>query len=345
MAVSSKTFGKTKDGQEAKLYTISNKKGFSLDITDFGANIVGIKVPNKDGSKTDVVLGYDNLAQYEINDCFFGSTIGPSANRIADAKFTINGKTYNLVKNDGENNLHSDGNFGYHKRIWNAKENDNSVIFSLTDNATMGFPGNKNVQVTFTVTEENEVKLDYYVTSDADTLINMTNHVYFNLEGHDKGTILNHKLQLLASNYTPVVAGSIPTGEIASVKGTPFDFLEATIIGDRIDLDNEQLRLGLGYDHNWCTDNYDGNVRMVAELEAPISKRKLQVYTDQPGLQFYAGNCIGDHTGKDNAKYGKRTGLALESHVFPNSINQKGFPDAIYGPGKPYKTTTIFKFI
>lgn len=345
MSISIKEFGKIKSGETANLFTITNKKGLVLEITDFGANIVGIKVPTEDGTVKDVVLGYDTIEEYEVNGCFFGSTIGPSANRIADAKFSINGKNYDIAVNDGKNNLHSDGDKGYHKRMWNTVEKDNSVTFILEDDATMGFPGKKHVEVTYSVSEENEVKIDYDVTSDEDTLINMTNHVYFNLEGHDKGTILDHKLQLFASNYTPVVPGSIPTGEIASVKDTPFDFLTATRIGDRIDADNQQLEYGLGYDHNWCTDNCDGKVRLVAEVIAPVSKVKMQVLSDQPGIQFYAGNCISAHTGKGNAKYDKRTGLALETQAYPNSINQEGFPDVIYGPSRPYKTTTIYKFI
>lgn len=345
MSVNVKSFGKTKDGKETKLFTFTNSKGAVLDVTDYGVNIVNIIVPDKNGKMEDVVLGYDNLADYEVNGCFFGSTIGPSANRVDNASFKINGKTYQLAVNDGKNNLHSDADMGYHKRVWDSSVEDNSVVFSLEDNATMGFPGNKKIQVKFTFTEENEVKIDYYATSDEDTLINMTNHVYFNLEGHNKGSILNHKLMLAASNYTPVVPGSIPTGEIASVKGTPFDFLAATTIGDRIDADNEQLKYGLGYDHNWCTDNCNGEVRLVAELSDPVSGRKMQVLSDQPGIQFYAGNCISEHTGKENAKYGKRTGLALETQAYPNAINQDNFQDVVYGPNRPYKTTTIYKFM
>lgn len=345
MAVLVKDFGKTADGQQAKLYTLKNAQGMVVDLTDFGANIVNVLVPDKNGNAVDVCLGYDVLDGYVTNGCFFGSTIGPSANRIANASFVLDGCKYQLSVNDGVNNLHSDDNEGYHKKMWNTTTTDNSVIFSLEDaDGSMGFPGNKKVQVAFSLSEENELAITYDVTSDKNTLINMTNHVYFNLAGHDAGTILNHELQLEASHYTPVVEGSIPTGEIATVKNTPFDFTAATKIGERIDVENEQLKLGQGYDHNWVVDNFDGSIRKIAILSENTTGRFMEVYSDQPGIQFYAGNCITPHTGKAGAAYGKRTGLALETQAFPNSVNQEGFPNVIYGPDRDYHTTTIYKF-
>lgn len=345
MSVKTREFGKTKDGQIITLYSLKNDNGVTVEITDFGANIVNIFVPDKTGKIADVVLGYDDAEGYFENGCFFGSTIGPSANRIADAKFSIDGVTYQLAVNDGKNNLHSDEVLGYHKRMWKAETFDTSVIFSLADaDGSMGFPGNKKVQVAFSLNNENELQLVYDVTSDKNTLINMTNHVYFNLKGHDQGTITDHELMLKASYYTPVVPGSIPTGEIAKVEGTPFDFTKSTQIGARIEMDNEQLKLGQGYDHNWVIDDYTGKVQKVAEAKEPVSGRKLEVFTDQPGIQFYAGNCISPHTGKNHASYGKRTGFALETQVFPNSINQENFPNAVYGPEKPYHAETIYKF-
>ena len=229
--------------------------------------------------------------------------------------------------------------------MFDATVSDNSVTFSFKDkDGNMGFPGNKNVSVKYTLTDENELKIEYNVTSDKNTLINMTNHSYFNLAGHASGSILNHKLTICASSYTPVVQGAIPTGEIAKVAGTPFDFTTPEYVGTRIEEDNEQLKLVHGYDHNWVLDNYDGTVRKVAEVTEETSGRKMEVFTDQPGIQFYAGNCIEPHTGKQGASYTPRTGLALETQVFPNSVNQDNFPDCIYGPGKDYKTTTIYKF-
>lgn len=346
MAVSTKQFGITKDGKEATLFSLSNSKGMVAEITNYGANIVNLFVPDKNGKVEDVVLGYDTLEEYFVNSCFFGSTVGPNANRIANAGFVIDGEEFHLAVNDGPNNLHSDYELGYHKVLWNAEVTEQGVVFSLEDaDGNMGFPGNKKVQVSFEVTEENELKITYDASSDKKTVINMTNHVYFNLKGHNQGTITDHKLQLLASNYTPVVAGCIPTGEIDSVAGTPFDFTNPTVIGDRIEADNQQIAFGSGYDHNWVIDHCDGKIQKVAVVEEAVSGRKMEVYTDQPGIQFYAGNCISEHTGKGGAVYGKRTGLALETQAYPDSVNRENFPDVIYGPGRDYHTTTIYKFI
>lgn len=344
MSVNKKNFGKTKDGQEVTLFSIQNKNGMKAEVMNYGAILVNLYVPDNKGETDDIVLGFDRIEDYYVNDSFFGATVGPSANRIAKASFNIDGKTYQLAVNDNENNLHSDYELGYHKRLWAGTVNDNSVIFSLEDHdGNMGFPGNKKVQVTYTLTDENELKITYHVTSDKKTLINMTNHSYFNLAGHDAGTVLHHKLQILGKAYTPVVPGAIPTGEIAPVVGTPFDFTTPTEIGARIDEDNVQLKIGQGYDHNWVLDNADGTIRKVAEVTESTKGRTLTVYSDQPGMQFYAGNCIAPQEGKGGAPYGKRSGLALETQAFPNSANEESFPDVIYGPDREYQTTTIYK--
>lgn len=344
MAVTKTNFGKTKDGKEISLYSMKNTKGVILQVTDFGAILVNLLVPDKNGKAEDVVLGYDDADTYAVNSCFFGAVIGPSANRIANAKFTIDGETYQLTVNDNANNLHSDANIGYHKRMWDADMKDNAVTFSLVDDNTMGFPGKKNVQVTYTLTEENEVKIHYHVTSDQKTVINMTNHTYFNLTGEHKDKIYKHKLWLKASRYTPVVAGAIPTGELASVVGTPFDFTKEKEVGLEINADCEQLKLVQGYDHNFVIDDADGKVQLIAKVSEDTSGRSMEVYTDQPGVQFYAGNCITPHTGKHSMPYGARSGLCLETQVFPNSANEPSFPNTVYGPGKDYDTTTIYKF-
>lgn len=346
MSVTRKSFGNTKDGREASLYTLENQNGMVVTVTNYGVNIVSVIVPDKNGKKDDVVLGYDSIEGYFDNGSCFGSTIGPNANRIANASFMIDGVTYQLAVNDGINNLHSDADLGYHKQLWDAQiKDDNSVIFSLEDkDGNMGFPGNKKVQVTVSLTDENELKLNYHASSDKKTLINMTNHSYFNLAGHHAAPILNHKLCIYGSSYTPVVPGAIPTGEIVPVAGTPFDFKEPHLVGERINEENEQLKIGQGYDVNWVVDNFDGTIRKVAEVSEETSGRSMEVYSDQPGIQFYAGNCIEPVDGKAGAEYGKRSGLALETQVFPNSINQENFPNAIYGPGKDYETTTIYKF-
>ncbi len=346
MAVTSKNYGNTKDGKTAELYTFENKNGMQVSVTNYGVNIVTVIVPDKNGTKKDVALGYDTLEEYFTNGSFFGSTIGPSANRIANASFTVDGVAYELCANDGTNNLHSHADLGYHKVLWDAAiQGEDSVLFTLEDaDGNMGFPGNKKVAVTVTLTDENELKLAYHVTSDKNTLINMTNHSYFNLAGHDAGTIEDHKLSIFASAYTPVDARLIPTGELAKVEGTPFDFTEAHLIGERINEENEQLKLGQGYDHNWVIDDYDGTVRKVAEVLEETSGISMEVYTDQPGIQFYAGNCINPIGGKNGTTYGKRSGLALETQVFPNSVNEESFPNAIFGPDKDYNAVTIYKF-
>lgn len=344
MSVSTQSFGKTKDGKQVTLYSIRNSHGVIAEVMDYGANLVNLYVPDSKGEVDDIVLGYDRIEDYYENDCFFGAVIGPSANRIANAKFVIDGVTYQIPVNDNDNNLHSDYELGYHKRLWDAQVLDNGVVFSLEDkDGCMGFPGNKKVKVTYTLTEENELKLDYDVTSDKKTLINMTNHSYFNLAGHNAGNIHNHRLQILAKSYTPVVPGAIPTGEIAPVAGTPFDFTEPMEIGARIQEDNEQLGIGQGYDHNWVLDNWNGQIRKIAEVTEPVKGRTLTVYSDQPGMQFYAGNCISDQHGKEGALYGRRSGFALETQAYPDSVNEEAFPDVIYGPEREYKTTTIYK--
>lgn len=345
MAITTRSFGKTADGTEVSLYTIKNDNGFAAEVTNFGAILVNLFVPDKTGKTADVVLGYDSVEGYFTNGCFFGSTVGPSANRIDNASFSIDGVTYQLAANDGTNNLHSDDDKGYHKRVWNAQTKDNSVVFTIDDaDGSMGFPGNKKVQVTYTVTDENELKIDYDVTSDKNTLINMTNHTYFNLAGHNSGNIEAHKLWIKAFHYTPIFERLIPTGDFVPVIGTPFNFMEMKTIGDEIDADDIQLKYGQGYDHNFIIDGYDGSLQKVASVEEPTTGRKMDVYTDQPGLQFYAGNCITPQTGKQGAAYGKRSGLCLETQCFPDAINQPQFPNTVYGPDRPYKTTTIYKF-
>ncbi|MDE7477699.1 MAG: galactose mutarotase, partial [Lachnospiraceae bacterium] len=312
---------------------------------NFGAALFNLQVPDKDGKTADVVLGFDSVDGYLENGCFFGTTIGPSANRIDNASFEIDGVKYQLSVNDGTNNLHSDHDKGYHKRIWNAEPKDNSIVFTINDaDGSMGFPGNKKVQVTYTLTDNNELKIEYDVTSDKKTLINMTNHTYFNLAGHESGDTKGHKLCIHASRYTPIYERLIPTGELADVTGTPFDFRTMKTIGEDIEADDIQLKYGQGYDHNFALDNYDGTIQKVASVEEPVSGRKMDVYTDQPGLQFYAGSCITPQTGKDNTSYGKRSGFCLETQCFPNAINQPNFQDVVYGPDRPYKATAIYKF-
>lgn len=346
MGVIKEKFGTTKCGKDVYAYTLSNANGMQAKIINYGAILVSLLVPDKSGKLEDVVLGFDNLEGYYKNGSFFGSTIGPNANRIAGASFEIDGKTYQVDVNDGPNNLHSHIEIGYHKLVWNAAEGDNSVTLTLDDNnGEMGFPGNKKVILTYSLSEDNELKIAYHVSVDTNTIVNMTNHTYFNLSGHQSGKIEDHLLQLFASSYTPVVQGAIPTGEIAPVAGTPMDFTKAKPIGQDINEDFEQLKLTLGYDHNFVIDDADGSLKEIAVVEDPKSGRKMKVFTTLPGVQFYAGNCIGEETGKDNAAYGPRKGFCLETQYYPDNIHHPNFPQAIFGPDKDYESETVYQFV
>lgn len=345
MSVRKESFGKLKDGREVSKYIIENKKGMKAEVIDFGAILTNLFVTDSDGCQKDIVLGYDTLEPYFENDSFFGATVGPNANRIAGASFTLNGQKCDLAVNDGPNNLHSDFDKGYHKCLFDAKCGESAVTFLLKDtDMNMGFPGNKTVSVTYTVTEENELKLSYEASSDKDTIINMTNHTYFNLCGHDSGRIEDHVMMINASCYTPVVKGAIPTGILEPVKNTVFDFTSPMRVGDHVDDNVEQLKLVKGYDHNWATDDYDGSVRKIAEVTAKGSKLKMEVFSDLPGVQFYAGNCITPTVGKSGTQYTPRCGLCLETQYYPNTANEPSFPQAVFGPSKKYVTETIYKF-
>ena len=341
-----RSFGTTKDGKEVFLFSLENKNGVKVEVTNFGANLVNVFVPGKDGKVEDVVLGFDDVAGYEVNPSFFGAVIAPSANRIGGASFELNDETYTLKKNNGENNLHSDEELGAHKRVWDVTENEDSVTFTLKNaDGELGFPGNKEFKVTYSLDDENGLKIAYEASSDKDTIINPTNHSYFNLKGHKEGTIEDHKITLLASNYTPADEASIPYGDIVSVEGTPMDLRQELVIGEKIDSDFDQLNFAVGYDHNWVTDNCNGEVRKIAIVKAPGDVRVMEVYTDLPGVQFYAGNFIDPQTGKDGASYAKRSGLCLETQCYPDSIHKPNFPSVVYGPTKAYKSTTIYKFV
>ena len=346
MSIVKERFGTTKCGKAVYAYTISNTKGMAAKIINYGANLVSLFVPDASGHVEDVVLGFDRLEDYYGNESFFGATIGPSANRIAGAAFEIDGKPYHIDVNDGPNNLHSHMEEGYHKRVWNVAEGTDSLTLSLEGgDGEMGFPGNKKITVVFSLSEENELKLHYHVTADADTIVNMTNHTYFNLSGHKADIIEDHMLKLNASRYTPVAVGAIPTGEIAPVAGTPMDFTTMKPIGQDINADFEQLKLCKGYDHNYVIDNADGTLREAAEAYDPKSGRRMKMFTDLPGVQFYAGNCIGEETGKENTPYGPRKGFCLETQYFPDNIHHANFPQAVFGPGRDYDAVTVYQFL
>lgn len=345
MSVEISAFGKYPDGREILLYTLSNEKGMKVSVTNIGAALVKVLVPDRNGKMADVVLGFEHGEDYLKNPSFIGVVIGPCANRTGNAAFQIDGHTYRLDVNDGVNNLHSHKENGYHKSLWQAEVHDDSVIFILHDtDGNMGFPGNKSVSVTYSLSTENELRLHYHGTSDKKTVMNLTNHTYFNLEGHNSGSMEEHLLWLGASNYTPADSGSIPTGEIVPVKGTPMDFTEEKSIGREIGADFEQLKFAGGYDHNWVIDGWDGSLRHFSTVRAPKSGRVLKAYTTLPGVQFYAGNFIDRQEGKDGTIYGPRMGLCLETQYFPDSANKPRFPSNIFGEGREYDSVTVYQF-
>ncbi len=341
-------FGKTKDGQDITKYTMTNKNGMELSVIDFGGIITSIITPDKDGVMDDVVMGYDTPEPYFENPGFLGATIGRSANRIAGAKFTLDGKEYSLAVNENENNLHTDFENGFHVKLFksSADEASNSVSMEYSSpDGENGFPGRFDLKVTFTLTDDNEVKIHYEGKTDKKTVANCTNHSYFNLGGMKKGPekIEDEYIKINASRYTPVLPGAIPTGELAAVEGTVFDLRSFKRIGDDVDKDEEQLKLVQGYDHNFVLD--DPKAGPAAVVEDRKTGRFMEVYTDLPGMQFYAGNCIPEGLkGKDGRIYGKRMGLCLESQYFPNSINEKNFEPPVLDVNEKYDTTTVYKF-
>lgn len=346
MSITKKVLGTDKkSGKAVYEYHIVNKNGMCAKVLNFGGIIRELWVPDKDGKLADVVLGHDTLEPYYENPGFLGAAVGPSANRIGGASFEIDGVTYKVPVNENENNLHSDNENGYHVRVFEVEEGKNSIKLMLQDeDGRMGFPGSKKLEMIYTVTDENEFRIDYHFVSDKRTVLNPTNHSYFNLRGQDGGSIEDHVLWLKASHYTPVAAGSIPTGEIAPVEGTPMDFTEAKKIGQEIGADFEQLKLGGGYDHNWVLNDVDGQLQLVAKVTAPGTSRVMKVYTTLPGIQFYAGNFLGEQDGKSGQKYHNRCGLALETQYFPDSIHKENFSDVIFGPDRQYVSGTVYQF-
>ncbi|MBO4457770.1 MAG: galactose mutarotase [Butyrivibrio sp.] len=347
MAVKKVLFGETPKNEQVFEYHITNKNNVEVVVINYGVTIKNIFVPDKNGNRVDVVLGYDKLEDYFANGCFLGSTVGPTANRINEAKYKIDGKEFTLPVNDGPNNLHTDMDNGFHKRVWDAAEGEDSVKFTLeAKDGDIGFAGNRRFEVTYKLTDDNSLSIHYFATSDANTLINMTNHAYFNLSGHNAGSIHDHVLKLNASHFTPVIdSAAIPTGEIASVKGTPFDFTTEKPVGKDIEADDYQLKAVSGYDHNFVIDEADGSIKEAAVLTSPKTGITMKCFTDLPGVQFYAGNFVEGTGCKDGANYKHRDGLCLETQFYPDSINQPDFPKPVFGPGKAYDTTTIYQFV
>jgi aldose 1-epimerase len=341
-------FGKTADGRAASLYTLTNKHGVQVAITNFGGTVVSIKIPDRQGNFVDVTHGYDDVGGYAGGKAYFGATVGRYGNRIAHGEFAIDGVKYTLAKNDGDNTLHG-GIIGFNKVFWDAKDVTGSGPASLqldylSKDGEEGFPGNLRVRVVFTLTDANELKIVYSATTDKKTVLNLTNHTYFNLAG--SGTILDEELTLAADKFTPVDKGLIPTGELRPVAGTAFDFHKPTAIGSRIGNDEEQLKFGHGYDHNWVLDSPgSGKPTLAATVVDPKSGRKLEVWTTEPGIQFYTGNFLdGSIHGKGGTPYVLRSALCLETQHFPDSPNHPSFPTTELLPGAKFTSETIFKF-
>ena len=340
-------FGTTPDGKKVDIYALKNTNGCVVKITNYGGIVVSLTVPDKNRKMGDVVLGYDNLDGYIKNNPYFGALVGRYGNRIGKAKFVLNGQTYTLAANNNGNHLHG-GIVGFDKVVWDAKEIKESgavglELSYLSKDGEEGYPGNLSCKVTYLWTNDNELKIDYEATTDKDTVVNLTHHSYFNLAC--KGDILSHELMIDADQFTPVDKGLIPTGRMSDVKGTPMDFTKPTAIGARIDQDDEQLKFGLGYDHNWAINNYDGTLKMAACLYESTTGRVMEVYTTEPGMQFYSGNFLdGTITGKGGTVYELRTGLCLETQHFPDSPNKPRFPSTTLKPGEKYATTSIYKF-
>ena len=341
--VTKESFGKMPDGTPVDIYTL---KGDNIEarITTYGGRIVSLRVPDRKGQMGDIVLGFDSLQGYLGNEPFFGALIGRYGNRIAKGHFTLDGKTYSLPINDGPNSLHG-GNVGFDKVVWTGKAIENGLELTyLSKDGDQGYPGNLTATVRYTLMG-NDLRIEYSATTDKDTVVNLTNHSYFNLAGQGSGDILKQVMQIFASHYTPVDATLIPTGEIASVAGTPFDFRTPHAIGERINNDNEQLKRGKGYDFNWVLDNKTGKVAEAAKAYDPSTGRTLEVLTDQPGIQFYTGNFLdGTLTGKEGKVYGHRGAFCLETQHYPDSPNHPKFPSTELKPGQQYHTVTIFRF-
>jgi aldose 1-epimerase len=344
--VTSQPFGKLPDGTPVEIFTLSDG-AFEARITNYGGVVVSLKAPDRNGKSADVVLGFDDVDGYYGNfngpsNAFFGALIGRYANRIAHGSFTLDGKKYSLPVNNGANTLHG-GPHGFNNVVWNAKTISNGVELRYSSkDGEAGFPGNLTAIVRYTLVK-GDLRIEYTATTDKDTVVNLTNHSYFNLTG--SGDVLGHQLTLHASRFTPVDSGLIPTGELKSVEGTPFDFRQAHTVGERINANDDQLHLGHGYDHNWVIDAGGGKLVEAAELYDPVSGRVLKVLTDQPGIQFYSGNFLdGSVKGKGGKPYEQHAALCLETQHFPDSPNHPDFPSAELKPGEHYHTVTVFSF-
>jgi aldose 1-epimerase len=346
-------YGKTKEGEDVTIYTLGNAAGMRARILDYGGTVVSLEVPDREGKLADVVLGFSKLEDYLARSPYFGCIVGRYGNRIAAGRFTLDGREYKLATNNEPGGmpcaLHG-GLKGFDKVVWKAErvskpEAEGLKLRYVSKDGEEGYPGNLDVTVTYWVTADNALMIFYSAATDKKTPVNLTHHGYFNLKGEGNGDILGHELRLLAANFTPVNKGLIPTGEIRPVQGTPFDFTAPHAIGERIGADDEQLRFGGGYDHNWVLDAQEGGLALAATVYEPGSGRVMEVSTTEPGIQFYCGNFLdGTLTGKSGKPYPHRSGFCLETQHYPDSPNQPGFPSTILEPGKTYRSQTVYRF-
>ena len=346
MEIKRENFQKVLDGKSIDLFALKNTNDMVVKITNYGGKIVQILIPDRDGNLGDVVLGYETIDGFINGSPSMGALIGRYANRIAKGKFELNGKTYTLATNNGPNHLHG-GNKGFRFKVWDAKQIDDQTIqlSYLSVDGEEGYPGNLIVKVTYTLTDKNELQIDYYAVTDKSTVLNLTNHAFFNLAGEGNGLVLDHELLINADFFTPTDDTNIPTGEIIPVKGTPFDFTQTTKIGARINDENEQLRSGNGYDHNFVVNKSEGPLTFAARVYEPITGRVMEVFTTEPGIQLYTGNFLSDKDiGKAGKKYPARSAFCLESQHYPDSPNHTNFPTTVLNPGEEFKSTTVYKF-
>lgn len=349
LAITKSEFGKTEDSTSIEQYTLKNANGVEMDVITYGGRITSLKVPNKDGKLENVVLGFDNIEDYQKDNPFFGALIGRYGNRIAKGKFTLNGEEFTLATNDGSNHLHGGVN-GFDRVVWTATPvegtEDSTLKLTYTSkDGEEGYPGNLEVTVTYTLTKDNAVEVAYEATTDKATVVNLTQHAYFNLTGDFSKDILNHDVVINADAFLPVDETLIPTGEIRKVEGTPFNFNSSKKIGKEINADNEQLKRGKGYDHCWVLNGEKGDMRFVASAYDETSGRFMEISTEEPAIQFYTGNFLdGTLPMVNGGKYAHRTGFCLETQHYPDSPNQDNFPSTVLNPGNTYKTKTTFKF-
>jgi aldose 1-epimerase len=345
--IEQRAFGEA-DGKPISLYTLRNKAGMEVTITTYGGAVTSLKVPDRNKTMSDVVLGFDQVGSYQATTSYFGALIGRYGNRIGKGKFQLDGQVYQIPANDGGNALHG-GTIGFNKRVWDAKDVSTPEaavleLHYLSPDGEMGFPGNLDVTVRYTVEAKNGLKIEYNATTDKPTVLNLTNHSYFNLAGAGSGSVLKHRLTIRAEHFTPVDSGLIPTGVVQAVEGTPFDFRHGNVIGSRINDKNEQLTLGKGYDHNFVLDAPGNLTQWAVKVEEPNSGRVMEVYTDQPGVQFYTGNFLDGSMQGVGGAFKYREALCLETQHFPDSPNHPNFPSAVLRPGETFHSVTIYRF-